>query len=108
VDTRTSRDLASIGGIDNLVQAVQLRLWTMRGSMPHYPGYGMPVAVGFGNTAANLTALKIGLKATIAQDSRIAAVLAIRASTAGDILDIDADVLPVGSTTRTTLSTVVV
>jgi hypothetical protein len=106
VDTRTSRDLASIGGIDNLVQAVQLRMWTMRGSMPHYPGYGVPPAVGFGNTAANLTALKVGLKATIAQDSRIAAVLAIRATASGDTLEVDADVLPVGSTTRPTLSTV--
>lgn len=108
VDGRTRTDFATIGGVDNLVQAVQLRIWTMRGSMPHYPGYGLPPIVGFGNTAANVTALKIGLRSTIAQDSRIESVLAIRAVAAGDSLDVDADVLPVGSTAPTTLSTVVV
>lgn len=108
VDGRTRKDLATIGGVDNLVQATQLRIWTTRGTMPHYPGYGVPPVVGFGNTAANLTALKIGLRATIAQDSRIDSVLAIRAEATGDTLEVDADVLPVGSTTRTTLSTVVV
>lgn len=108
IDTRTSKDFASVGGIDNLVQATQLRVWTARGTLPHYPGYGVPQAIGFGNTAANLTALKIGLRATIAQDSRIDTVLAIRATAADDTLEVDADVLPVGSSTRTTLSTVVV
>lgn len=108
VDTRTNKDIATIGGVDNLVQAVQARIWTTRGTMPHYPGYGVPPLVGFGNTAANLTALKIGLKATISQDSRIDSVLAIRASASGDTLEVDADVRPIGSTAPTTLSTVVV
>lgn len=108
VDTRTSKDVATIGGIDNLVQAIQARIWTTRGTMPHYPGYGLPPVVGFGNTAANLTVLKIGLKATISQDSRIDSVLAIRTAASGDTLEVDADVRPVGSTAPTTLSTVVV
>lgn len=108
IDARTSTDLATIGGTANLVQAVQLRVWTTRGTMVHYPGYGLPPTVGFGNTAANLTALKVGLRSTLAQDSRIAAVLAIRTSASGDTLEVDADVLPIGNAAPTTLSTVVV
>ena len=108
VDERTNRDLATIAGLDNLVQAVQLRVWTTRGTMPHYPGYGVPTIVGFGNTAANVTAMKIGLRATLAQDSRIDSILAIRVEATDDNLAVDADVLPVGSTSPTTLSTVVV
>lgn len=108
VDTRTRKDFATIGGINNLVQAVQLRVWTARGSMPHYPGYGMPAAIGFGNTEANVTAIKVGLRSTLLQDSRIDRVLAIRSDVDGDSLALDADVLPVGSTSPTTLQTVVV
>lgn len=108
VDDRTNRDLASIGGLDNLVQAVQLRMWTTRGTMPHYPGYGLPNVVGFGSTAANVAAMKIGVRSTIIQDSRIDSVLAIRVEATDDNLAVDTDVLPVGSTAPSTLSTVVV
>jgi len=105
LDRRTMRDAALIEGVPNLVQATQMRTWTLRGSMPTSPTYGLPRMVGFGNRDSNVTALKTALRGTLRQDSRVDRVLRMQATIDSDTVEFDVDVLPVGSTSATSVST---
>jgi hypothetical protein len=99
IDRRTLRDVRSIVGVPNLVQALQMRLWTERGHMPLVPGYGLSRVVGFGSTAANASALQVSVRGTVLDDSRVQSVSRLTIKAEGDTIEIEADVLPIGATT---------
>lgn len=97
IDQRTLRDCKVVSGIDNFKQALQLRMWTEQGRMPLVPLYGRPRQVGVKQVAAFLTLLRLSTAQTIRQDSRVQALRAVRFTQTDDLVEIDADVVPIGS-----------
>ena len=108
IDPRTLKDVAPIAGIPNLVQATQLRLWTQRGTFILVPRYGMPRAIGYPSTQANHASLKLALKNGLRGDSRIQRIRSLTLSVIGDTVELDASVVPVGSTKEVSVSVAVV
>lgn len=97
VDEGTLRDFLAIEGFANYEQALQMRLWTERGSMPTSPNYGVRRIVGYGEAAADLTVLQLGIRETLLADSRTRQVGRIQVAAEDDALTVDVDVVPVGA-----------
>ncbi|HLT37560.1 MAG TPA: GPW/gp25 family protein [Enhygromyxa sp.] len=74
-------DLTSTSGRDNLVQALQLRLLTMRGELGRlgHPRYGSRVheLIGEPITRANLELLRRYVRAAILSDPRVAKIVSL-------------------------------
>lgn len=104
VDFRTKADVRLITGYGNLAQALQMRLWTERGTMPLAKSYGLRPAVGYGSTAADATALLLAYKETITADPRVVSVGPITLSAVADVYTIDASVLPIGASSSRAIS----
>lgn len=107
-DERTLRDVKLIRGFDNLAQALQMRLWTERGSLPLSPGYGIRRTIGLKSTAAFLTLLRINYEQTMRQDSRVRGIGRIQFEPAGDLIEVQLDVIPKGASTSRAVSTSIV
>lgn len=99
IDRRTYTDFKLVGGIDNLVQALQMRIWTERGSMPLIPEYGIRRILGLKGLEGAIEIVRVQLRETILADSRVKLVKNIKITTPqSDQIDIEADVVPVGET----------
>lgn len=96
IDRRTMRDVALISGIENLAQALQLRLWTERGRMPLLPNYGLMRAIGVKNAEAFAAILRLNVIQALRQDSRVESVPGVQMVREGDTIEIDATVIPIG------------
>lgn len=103
IDRRTSADVKLIIGLDNLAQALQMRLWTELGSMPSAPRYGLRRLVGFGVNAADITALRIAVRETVLADRRVENVQRFQFTADQDLVDIDMDVVPIGASSSRTV-----
>lgn len=108
VEPQTGRDCAIVAGLPNLVQAIQMRTWTLRGTMPLYPGYGRERLLGRKIVGSTLGAARVALRSTLIRDSRILAVGGMRTTITGDYIDFDVSVVPVGAAEQTTISTALV
>ena len=106
IDRRTMRDCRVVSGADNLVQAIQLRLWTEQGRMISDAGYGLPRVVGYGNKDANLAALRVAVRATLLADVRVDSISRFSFQASGDAIVVDADVIPVGRDTARSVTAV--
>ena len=107
VDPATQRDFKTIGGLGSLHQATQLRLWTTKRTMPHYPGYGLLAPVGMGDSRANKVALRVAIQAALLQDSRIDQILSAKITGEGDIIDADIEALIAGPANQSIQTTLV-
>ena len=105
IDRRTMKDVATIAGLDNLAQAVQLRTWTQVGTMPLAPNYGIMRAIGYGTTSSFISALKVGVRRTIQADRRVSRISRLAMTVDGDYVDFDLDVIPIGLSEALTIST---
>ena len=103
IDKSTGTDVALLSGVPNLAQALQMRMWTERGSIPSAPSYGLRRLVGFGVVAADVTALRIAARETVLADSRVAQVQRLSLEVDTDLVDLSMDVVPIGSTSARTL-----
>jgi len=91
-------DLKLIEGTDNLAQAVQLRIWTAMGTYVFDGSYGLPQAIGLGQTQGVATSLKLAVRAAMKADSRIVKISALTVIVSDDAVDIDANLIPIGYT----------
>ena len=107
-DRRTLRDAVLVAGTPNLVQAIQVRTWTIQGTMPLYQGYGRPRLIGDKILGSTVGAARLALRSTLLADSRIQAVAGMVVKVEGDYIDFDADVVPIGTTDKTTITTALV
>lgn len=64
-------DLAVITGVDNVIQAIDMRLMTDVGSVITQTAYGLISGVGIAGTTMALSYIRMNLKASLIQDSRI-------------------------------------
>ena len=105
IDNSTGTDLRSVSGLENLQQAIQLRLWTRQGAFSLAPSYGLRRSIGLKNTAANASLLRVSYREALRQESRIRDITAVRYRNEGDLVEIDVDVLPIGELNLQTIST---
>lgn len=97
IDRRTNQDLRLISGFANYQQALQMRLWTERGTLPLSPQYGLRSFVGYGSAAADKTAIVASFRETLLQDSRTKQVGRLSIEIEDDAITLEADVVPVGT-----------
>jgi len=96
-----SEDLALISGVDNVVQALGIRLDTIRGTNALYPDAGREDTVGGVLTAETQMTARVELSRTALQDARIRAVQHLSVEANGDALEVVMDLeLADRSTTR--------
>jgi len=96
-----SEDLALISGVDNVVQALGIRLDTIRGTNALYPDVGREDTVGGVLTAETQMTARVELSRTALQDARIRAVQHMSVEAIGDALEVVMDLeLADRSTTR--------
>jgi phage baseplate assembly protein W len=107
IDEGTLTDLRVIGGIDNLAQAIQMRLWTESGSMPNHPKYGVRRSIGVTQTEGFLSMLQINYREALNQENRIQRVPAFRFEVSNDIVEISIDAVPIGETNAQTITVLV-
>tara|TARA_R110000824_G_scaffold163281_5_gene339055 strand:+ start:1 stop:864 length:864 start_codon:yes stop_codon:yes gene_type:complete len=105
IDKSTFKDIRKVSGDVNYTQALQMRMWTERGLIPIAPSYGLRRLVGFGIASADTTYLALAARETLLADSRTQEVLSVRLLVNGDIVDLDADILPVSETAARTIRT---
>jgi hypothetical protein len=67
-------DAATVAGVENVLQAIGIRLDTDLGSNVPYPGFGRRDFVGSTNSLANIMLLEIDTKRTLAEDKRVTKV----------------------------------
>jgi hypothetical protein len=95
IDRSTGRDIKLAKGKSNLLQAVQMRVWTTMGTMKLFPQYGLPVVVGANIPSYSGRALQLSVRSALLEDSRIASVGRTQATVTGDVVEIDAEVIPI-------------
>lgn len=66
-----SGDLATVYGIENMTQAVEIKFNTERGELPAHPTFGAKAAIGRKLTVNSLVEFNIDARFTLLQDSRI-------------------------------------
>jgi phage baseplate assembly protein W len=94
---RESNDFALISGIENVEQAVDLRLNTAVGSMIKQTAYGIIAQAGFAGTTMAIRYLKLAIRATLIQDPRIETVNNMIVSLGSDVLNISMNIGIVGA-----------
>lgn len=108
IDPRTNRDVALAKGIDCYKIGLQLRMWSEQGRLPLIPEYGRPRIVGAKGTDEFMTLLRLTTRQTVLQDSRTKSIGTMRFTSDNDLVEIEMEVIPIGSsnTQSVTLSPV--
>jgi len=99
-------DVSITSGLDNVVQAVNMRLNTTVGSLLKQTAYGLVSGIGMAGTASALSYVRMNVYNTLMQDPRIQTVSDIRVEFEQDTLKISMNIHPVGSNTTIPVSVV--
>lgn len=105
VDQSNFTDFLLISGIDNFAQALRLAVLTERGSMPMIPDYGLRQMIGLKSTGATATLLRLALNETISADPRTQRITRIAVTATDDVVEVSADVVPIGAENASVIST---
>jgi len=89
-------DFAKVSGIENIKQAINLRLNTEIGSLIKQSAYGIAAQAGFAGTDMALKYMKMAIRATVTQDPRIESVENIKIRLASDALTLGMNINIVG------------
>jgi hypothetical protein len=108
IDQSTFKDIKIVSSVANLTQALQLRMWTEQGRLPLSPSYGLPRVIGVNVDQGQAELYALSLKSTLSADSRVRSVSGVRLEKDGDLLDVDANVIPIGYDNAVAVSTAVV
>jgi hypothetical protein len=85
-------DIALVEGVDNLVQSVEIKFSTERGSLPTHPTFGISAPIGSKATIRSLVAFQMDVRGSLLADSRIDEVSSLDFDINGNVLSIRADV----------------
>ena len=69
-----NNDLSLVSGIENVMQAIDLRLNTAIGSLIKQTAYGITAQAGFAGTNMAIRYLKLAIRSTLIQDPRVESV----------------------------------
>ena len=90
-------DLSTNSGIINILQAINMRLNTLAGSLVKQTTFGLISASGLPGTSYALNYAAINLKDSLIQDPRVSSVDNVIVNISGDSIFMSADITPVGS-----------
>ena len=99
IDPSSGTDVATIGGVENLVQACQMRLWVERETLLLDKSYGLPAVTGYPSSQATIQAIRHAGEGGLQGDSRIQSVQSMTVLAENDMINVEATVLPVGLST---------
>lgn len=99
-------DLATVGGVANLIQAVQLKTRISQGTLLEEPEYGLRRLVGKRGHPVELVALKHRLQVAAESDPRVVEA-EVRVEQTGNAVDASFALTPVGTLGRRPVSAVV-
>jgi hypothetical protein len=91
----SANDLATVSGLENLEQALLLRMNTELGTHPFAPTFGNPAPLGKPWNESLQTVYTYFLRRAFLADSRVAEVRNVRLSLQGDRIDLSAEVQPI-------------
>ena len=92
-----SNDVSLISGLNNVKQALDLRLSTAVGSMIKQTAYGLIGQPGIAGTELALKYVRMGIKAALMKDPRIEDVKNIYVTVDGDVVQANMDISIIGS-----------
>lgn len=92
-------DLSLVSGLQNVQQAVDLRLNTVAGSMIKQSAFGITAQAGIAGTELAIKYLKVAIRSSLVKDPRISAVENMVVNLAKDVLGISMDIKVVGMET---------
>lgn len=98
-------DFAVISGLDNLLQALSVRLRTERGESP-WPAYGVEPMVGDGLRTSSVATAVASVRSQAMADPRVIAVRRTGVQDRGDAILVECDVVPVTGSAFTVLAAV--
>lgn len=105
IDTRHgSTDARKISGINNLGQAIQARLRTVRGENIMFPSIGMPRLIGMSPLVDQRTEAQLRVRQQIGADPRMDRIIEYSFSFDNDALVVTAKVVPKGFATPRVIS----
>lgn len=98
-------DFAVISGLDNLLQALSVRLRTERGESP-WPTYGVEPMVGDGLRTSSVATAVASVRSQALADPRVISVRRTGVQDRGDAILVECDVVPVTGSAFTVLAAV--
>lgn len=98
-------DLDTVGSLDNLVQAMHIKIWRKPGDLKAHPWFGFGAEGGEGLAVDRLAGYHLSLRMTLMSDTRIATIKSMAMRVTGDILFINAQCVPKDSDNTLLLST---
>jgi hypothetical protein len=79
-------DIGLIDGTNNMIQAIQIKMKTRRGSLPSHPGFGLGAEPGQRALVENILSYQLAVRQTLLSDKRIDSITNLRAQLEGDTL----------------------
>lgn len=89
-----SGDTYLITGLDNIMQAVNIRLTTIQGSLIKQSAIGIAAGAGLAGTRLSTNYLRMSIKRTLIEDPRISDVKNIRLVLDGSDIHVSLDIIP--------------
>ena len=89
-------DLATISGVTNVEQAINVRLGTEAGSLIKQTAFGMSIQAGLAGTDIAIKYLKIAIRTTLTQDPRIRNVTDMIVNINGDTVSVGMNINLIG------------
>ncbi|MDO8357325.1 MAG: DUF2634 domain-containing protein [Nitrospirota bacterium] len=102
-------DLSTVQGVPNLQQAVQHRLMTRKGELPHHPEYGsnLPLHIGHVLDQSRVNVIRMEILQTLLADPRIKEIKRLDVSTDADAVHIVGSLGVIGQHDAVTLNLVI-
>lgn len=88
-----SGDIATVIGIPNVVQALQIKFFTEVGELPAHPRFGARISIGRKATAYTVAVDRVNALNTLLSDTRVASVPDLSIVTDGDIATLNSTIL---------------
>lgn len=85
-------DLAVIEGVDNMIQAVEIKFSTERGTLPTHPRFGISAPIGSKALIRTLVGFQLDARLCLISDSRISNVNKLNFTIDGNVLNVVADI----------------
>lgn len=92
------KGIHTVGGYDNLKQALLMRLNTQKGSLPLHPEYGIDLSqiIGKRNSVATINKLKVMVEQALRYDGRVGSASITAYKVSGEEVTLSATVTPIG------------
>lgn len=88
-------DFELVNGLDNLKQAMYIKIWTRPGDLKAHPWFGFSPSIGEGVSVDKLSENYFQVRSTLLSDVRIDDIASLLVEAHGDILKVSARLIPI-------------